>query len=218
MKFFRQSKIYYEMYQEQITFIDLPLEILEKISQYDHNVFYKMLILSKGFYEFAMMRLEYYKVFFSSKREKVFNYQDRLLLRPYGYNCNKELYRSLPNGTRHGMCTQYDLEGNLVGKCNYQDGMLQGSFEKFFPDGRKCEIFNYFNDKLSGEAIFYYPKGSIDKIINYIDNKQVSEKKYRENGALWISYSYEDNRQEYTFFRNDGSIKEQKNYYQGKVL
>lgn len=85
-------------------------------------------------------------------------YQDEILTKPHGkfifygsiFDYNNQNFSNFKNPTTDRYITQ---EGEFV------DGLEQGKWMDFFPDGRVMGYRNYLNGKLEGETAFFNYKG-----------------------------------------------------------
>lgn len=77
-----------------------------------------------------------------------------------------------------------DGQGYLMG--NYINGLKEGIFAWYHPNGTiSCEG-NYTQDHRSGEWRYYYDNGSLRKIIDYVDGHAYLREFYNKNGVKMV--------------------------------
>ena len=120
-------------------------------------------------------------------------------------------YAYFSKGERNGLTRQFDAEsGSLLCEGNYKDGLLDGKWVWYYPDGKSILMEQtYSNGMLQGMAREYYDNGQLHIDMNYIDGEPSgSYKSYYPNGNINVdgflengSYSIDTK-----FYSEDGSI------------
>lgn len=89
-------------------------------------------------------------------------------------------------GKLHGEVRNYFAQtGKLAERAHYQNGLREGPWEKFFPNGQPMVQGHYTHDLLDGELTIYYPDGTVQTAGQYDMGQQSGEwKHYDENGNL----------------------------------
>lgn len=79
------------------------------------------------------------------------------------------------NNVRNGLWTSKNIKGNIIRKANYKNGLLDGTFELFYFDG-KPKVSALFKDGLpTGEWVFKNNKGKVIKKGNYLNGKPINQ-------------------------------------------
>lgn len=112
------------------------------------------------------------------------------------------------NGVLEGEFKAYYPNGNLQGEIIYKNGEMNGEFKEYYESG-KIRYTGYYNNNLQdGEWKFYLEKGNLQSIINYKDGELNGLKEdYYENGNLWTRQEFKNNTQEgvYEVYYKDGT-------------
>ena len=94
------------------------------------------------------------------------------------------LTENYENGTLVGKSVAYSsVTQKIIEETEYSDGKKNGSYVKYYDNGRIMERATYQNDKLNGDYSFYYPNGVVKEEGKYLDNQKVGE---------WKTYDMEE--------------------------
>ena len=98
------------------------------------------------------------------------------------------------NGERDGLTEQfYNDIGKLRVSANYKNGVLDGKFKAYYPNGNLQGEVIYKNGEMNGEYKEYNENKSIRLFGNYKNNLQDGEwKSYLEDGTLESIVNYKD--------------------------
>lgn len=136
----------------------------------------------------------------------------------YFENGNTKLEEAYFNGKEEGYSVEYNENEEIIAKGEYYDGEKEGEWfykvgdekqEGVFVGGMKDGKWKYYYDtgqlKFEGNYIqgvpdgihrYYYPNGNIKEEQNFSNGiKQKHWKKYDELGNLFLTISYEDNKE-----------------------
>ena len=134
---------------------------------------------------------------------------------PSGNVFREEMYI---RGRRHGLCVQYSDSASVVVKGeyienerdgfwiehvgdireegNYSTGLKEGVWKSFHKDGQIYHTGNFLQGNPDGRHLFYYPDGTIKEEQYYVMGRRYRNwKKYYENGALFLTITYNDDRE-----------------------
>ncbi len=91
----------------------------------------------------------------------------------------------MKNGKKQGSFVKYFINGKLDTRCTYQDDLLEGQEDKFHIQGYKVSTTNYLHGKKHGLHILYYPNGEIvEQGFFYEDLFDGDWKYYDDRGVL----------------------------------
>ena len=105
------------------------------------------------------------------------------------------------NNLRQGFWSITNAEKNLPGygadqvveEGYYRDGLKQGEWKKYFPNGSVEHVLTFKNNKLDGLATFYYKNGKVRESGIWKDNRWIGEYKYYwKNGNLRNEWKYDE--------------------------
>ncbi|NME68418.1 toxin-antitoxin system YwqK family antitoxin [Flammeovirga aprica] len=87
---------------------------------------------------------------------------------------------------KNGLTEVFDIEGNLVQKGTYKEGVIDGIFYTYFPASNTVKKQSQFIEgKLEGESKEFYETGKIKEIIPFENNKEHGLRKaYYPSGVL----------------------------------
>jgi hypothetical protein len=103
-------------------------------------------------------------------------------------NNNRETYNYIiTNGDTilQGESYTYNEKGEIILKCNYNDGKLDGKLFRYFDDGKLKEVQNLKNGIYEGVAISYFEEGHINTLLTYRKDTLYGDAYYNyRNGKL----------------------------------
>lgn len=124
-------------------------------------------------------------------------------------------------GKQNGLFQMYTEDGVLIDNANFKDGERDGVTEQFYNDTGKLRVSaNYKNGVLEGEFKAYYPNGNLQGEVNYVNGEMNGEfKEYHENKKIRLSGSYKNSLQEgeWKFYLEDGTLESIINYKDGEL-
>ncbi len=90
------------------------------------------------------------------------------------------------DGEMHGEnLTYYAETGEILESTHYEEGMKNGPYKKYFPDGKLMTEGKYLNDQLNGLFISYYPNGQVQVRGTYRMGRQTGNWEYfDESGGI----------------------------------
>lgn len=109
--------------------------------------------------------------FINEKKDSIWNY----------YRVSDEMLVSKENyfdGETHDESISYYPNGNIAEIINYNKGVKQGVWEKYFQDGNIQLKGNYFNDNIEGKFDIYYPGKILKTSGEYKKSLKYGEWKY----------------------------------------
>ena len=125
------------------------------------------------------------------------------------------------DGKQNGLFQLYTEEGILVDDANFKEGERDGLTEQFYSDTGKLRVSgNYKNGVLDGEFKAYYPNGNLQGEVNYKNGEMNGEfKEYHENKNIRLSGSYKNSLQdgEWKSYLEDGTLETIVNYKDGEL-
>lgn len=126
------------------------------------------------------------------------------------------------NGERDGLTEQYfSSTGKLRVSANYKEGMLEGEYKVYYPNGTLQGEVIYKNGEMDGEFKEYYENGNLRTIVNYKSGELNGLKEdYYENGNLWTRQEFKDNIPEgiYEIYYEDGTPQLKAKIKEGIVI
>ena len=115
----------------------------------------------------------------------------------------------------------YTEDGILIDNANFKDGERDGLTEQFYNDTGKLRVSaNYKNGVLEGEFKAYYPNGNLQGEVNYVNGEMNGDfKEYHENKKIRVSGSYKNSLQEgeWRSYLEDGILESIINYKDGEL-
>ena len=124
-------------------------------------------------------------------------------------------------GKQNGLFQMYTEDGVLIDNANFKDGERDGVTEQFYNDTGKLRVSaNYKNGVLEGEFKAYYPNGNLQGEVNYVNGEMNGDfKEYHENKKIRLSGSYKNSLQEgeWKFYLEDGTLESIINYKDGEL-
>lgn len=125
------------------------------------------------------------------------------------------------DGKQNGLFQLYTEEGILVDDANFKEGERDGLTEQFYNDTGKLRVSaNYKNGVLDGEFKAYYPNGNLQGEVTYKNGEMNGEyREYNENKNIRLSGSYKNNLQdgEWKSYLEDGTLETIVNYKDGEL-
>lgn len=124
-------------------------------------------------------------------------------------------------GKQNGLFQMYTEDGVLIDSGTFKNGERDGVTEQFYNDTGKLRVSaNYKNGVLEGEFKAYYPNGNLQGEVNYINGEMNGEfKEYHENKKIRLSGSYKNSLQEgeWKSYLEDGTLESIINYKDGEL-
>lgn len=124
-------------------------------------------------------------------------------------------------GKQNGLFQMYTEDGVLIDNANFKDGERDGVTEQFYNDTGKLRVSaNYKNGVLEGEYKAYYPNGNLQGEVNYVNGEMNGNfKEYHENKKIRLSGSYKNSLQEgeWKSYLEDGTLESIVNYKDGEL-
>ena len=124
-------------------------------------------------------------------------------------------------GKQNGLFQMYTEEGILVDNANFKEGERDGLTKQFYSDTGKLRVSgNYKNGVLDGEFKAYYPNGNLQGEVTYKNGEMNGEfREYNENKNIRLSGSYKNNLQEgeWKSYLEDGTLETIVNYKDGEL-
>lgn len=124
-------------------------------------------------------------------------------------------------GKQNGLFQMYTEDGVLIDNANFKDGERDGLTEQFYNDTGKLRVSaNYKNGVLEGEFKAYYPNGNLQGEVNYVNGEMNGDfKEYHENKKIRLSGSYKNSLQEgeWKSYLEDGTLESIVNYKDGEL-
>lgn len=116
-----------------------------------------------------------------------------------------------PLDRRNGPQIDYDTDGSLLAKYNTQNGLKEGPFTVFYPDGSKRRTGAYKNDKNQGAFVEYDQNGSITDEYSFINGLPHGiEKNYVNNklvrSVVWKNGIQDGDLLTYEYSKEDGKL------------
>lgn len=93
-------------------------------------------------------------------------------------------------GIRHGLYIRYGGSSKSFSQY-YENGILNGPYVAFFPDGKIMKTATYVNGLRQGKVISYHQYGGVALEVNVVDDKEEGiEKHYGRDGKLSMEVNY----------------------------
>jgi len=83
-----------------------------------------------------------------------------------------------------------DKNGNVILKCELQNGVRHGMCYHFYPNGAIKEISNFVAGVREGESIEYFENGTLKARSNYVNGYLIKNEVFNEDGRLQEEYHY----------------------------
>lgn len=125
------------------------------------------------------------------------------------------------DGKQNGLFQMYTEDGILIDSGTFKNGERDGVTKQFYNDTGKLRVSaNYKNGVLEGEFKAYYPNGNLQGEVNYVNGEMNGEfKEYHENKKIRLSGSYKNSLQEgeWKSYLEDGTLESIINYKAGEL-
>lgn len=125
-------------------------------------------------------------------------------------------------GKQNGLFQLYTEDGILIESANFKNGERDGLTEQYFSSTGKLRVSaNYKEGILEGEYKVYYPDGTLQGEVSYKNGEMNGEfKEYYENGNLWTRQEFKDNISEgiYEIYYEDGTPQLKAKIKEGIVI
>lgn len=125
-------------------------------------------------------------------------------------------------GKQNGLFQLYTEDGILIDSANFKNGERDGLTEQYFSSTGKLRVSaNYKEGILEGEYKVYYPDGTLQGEVSYKNGEMNGEfKEYYENGNLWTRQEFKDNISEgiYEIYYEDGTPQLKAKIKEGIVI
>lgn len=184
-------------------FIDLPLEILIQIAEYDDEIWFKLSILIRNFGDYSILphvKAKAMKLFGIVEREilkskwKCHWYQKGNNMRKHGRHVEYNLFLTkleyYKNGVLNGKCYEYD-DNLLIAEGCYNMGKKHGYFTTYYKSDKPfsvCVKASYVNDKKDGLFQYFDRDGKLIKQCTFHNNVLNGEhRRYLPDGKIFIT-------------------------------
>ena len=125
------------------------------------------------------------------------------------------------DGKQNGLFQMYTEDGILIDSGTFKNGERDGLTEQFYNDTGKLRVSaNYKNGVLDGKFKAYYPNGNLQGEVNYVNGEMNGDfKEYHENKNIRLSGSYKNSLQdgEWKSYLEDGTLETIVNYKDGEL-
>ena len=125
------------------------------------------------------------------------------------------------DGKQNGLFEMYTEDGILIDSGTFKNGERDGVTKQFYNDTGKLRVSaNYKNGVLEGEFKAYYPNGNLQGEVNYVNGEMNGDfKEYHENKKIRLSGSYKNSLQEgeWKSYLEDGTLESIINYKAGEL-
>ena len=97
---------------------------------------------------------------------------------------NKKL-GEFKNGYKHGLFTEYYINGLKKNECNYSMGIKEGTYSEWYENGQKKLSYTYnYGNIADGKYILYLENGLEDKEETYKGGQKINESNYNDKESL----------------------------------
>ena len=125
------------------------------------------------------------------------------------------------DGKQNGLFQMYTEDGILIDSGTFKNGERDGLTEQFYNDIGKLRVSaNYKNGVLDGKFKAYYPNGNLQGEVIYKNGEMNGEyKEYNENKSIRLFGNYKNNLQdgEWKSYLEDGTLESIINYKAGEL-
>ena len=125
------------------------------------------------------------------------------------------------DGKQNGLFQMYTEDGILIDSGTFKNGERDGLTEQFYNDIGKLRVSaNYKNGVLDGKFKAYYPNGNLQGEVIYKNGEMNGEyKEYNENKSIRLFGNYKNNLQdgEWKSYLEDGTLESIVNYKDGEL-
>ncbi len=125
------------------------------------------------------------------------------------------------DGKQNGLFQMYTEDGILIDSGTFKNGERDGLTEQFYNDTGKLRVSaNYKNGVLDGKFKAYYPNGNLQGEVTYKNGEMNGEyKEYNENKSIRLSGNYKNNLQngEWKSYLENGTLESIVNYKDGEL-
>ena len=125
------------------------------------------------------------------------------------------------DGKQNGLFQMYTEDGILIDSGIFKNGERDGLTEQFYNDTGKLRVSaNYKNGVLDGKFKAYYPNGNLQGEVTYKNGEMNGEyREYNENKNIRLSGNYKNNLQdgEWKSYLEDGTLETIVNYKDGEL-
>jgi len=92
-------------------------------------------------------------------------------------------------GKRHGEAREWNIDGQIVLVCNYQNNKLHGEY--FARDDRFFQKVTYVNGKMNGKRCIYWDNGQLFEEITYVSGRQIGPyRMMNQDGSVMKEFEY----------------------------
>lgn len=116
-------------------------------------------------------------------------------------------------GNFHGSFEDYTIDSVLIGRGVYNNGIKQGNFEIYYPNGKKRCSGSYEKNKPFGEWKFYHENGSEERTVFITNNEILLIRMVDKKGYIMV----EDGTGEFEGFIHSGTGSNVMIFAKGKV-
>lgn len=125
------------------------------------------------------------------------------------------------DGKQNGLFQMYTEDGILIDSGIFKNGERDGLTEQFYNDTGKLRVSaNYKNGVLDGKFKAYYPNGNLQGEVTYKNGEMNGEyREYNENKNIRLSGNYKNSLQdgEWKSYLEDGTLETIVNYKDGEL-
>jgi antitoxin component YwqK of YwqJK toxin-antitoxin module len=112
-------------------------------------------------------------------------------------------------------------DGSLSAEENYKNGMKEGVFRTYYPEGNVAEEITYLQDVKDGAWTQYFTDGKVKLKANYIRNKLEGQYTvYHFNGMIEISGTFKNSEKNGTwvYMKETGEMEKREDYTEGRLV
>lgn len=126
------------------------------------------------------------------------------------YTADGFIWKKIPmkNGKPDGLLVEYHSDKTLRRTIHFEEGIAQGEFKEYFPDGKQImEAAQYVDGRLSGPYARYFQDGTPSVVGEYMMGFKMGKWiRYRPNGTQLSVFTLYMNRRDGGFgvFKNSG--------------
>lgn len=126
----------------------------------------------------------------------------------YTRNCNSSIIESghFSNGLKIGEWLSYAVNGNMIKKINYYEGVLDGEVQYFYNNGKKKLTGMFSNGLKTGEWQFYNEKEKTQWSLTFEQGSPIGKSLIYDKKGKKVMISFDYDRNEYDIINSDFSL------------
>ncbi|HNL07428.1 MAG TPA: toxin-antitoxin system YwqK family antitoxin [Chitinophagales bacterium] len=133
----------------------------------------------------------------------------------------KQLEEHYEQGILDGKWERWYTSGKVAERCSYVKGKKSGEAVWYYESGQILTVYHYQNGQIEGSVLSYYENGQIKSETNFVHNEMEGIAKfYYPNHQIKIESKYKSGKKEgiWTYYTEEGKISKTEKYKNDQLI